>query len=463
MKALLEQQGLVAALEDLPAATIVAYDIVIQKNTFSALILCLCDRVLCHQGDDCSGDLEKVRDLYMTKSLANRSYLKKKLYTFHMHLDEYQALLLLTSLPSSYDNFVETLLYGWDTLKLEDVSGSGADRYDSANVMMAMSVEELLDWIMDSGGSYHITCKRDYLFDFETYDGGNIFLSDGRECHALTRKTLKGRKQLGEYQTGWKIKTGNVLDSFWSIQDMLGFFSWLASIKKGMLKPVKVKNIGFDEIGEYKKTFIGSGVARDREQHSAWELFSYREDSNEAAFAVTAVDKIYAHESLTFNNIVACEVISKWEARLKDDMDAWSDVYVLSNNCRKCSDDNDGYYWEYTPSMFIHLFLYIEDMVFPCICKAEIWATKGLLDKAKGNVLGMEIVRDQSGDYDVKKNARYMTLTEAGKEAIWLKGLAIESIFELKIEEGIATGALSKAIPGSRFQHWLNLLSISIG
>ncbi|GKD63342.1 hypothetical protein Tco_1305450, partial [Tanacetum coccineum] len=50
--------------------------------------------------------------------------------------------------------------------------------------------------------------------------------------------------------------------------------------------------------------------ARDREQHSAWELFSYREDSNEA----------------------------------------------------------------------------------------EILATKGLLDKAKGNVLGMKIVRDQSGN-----------------------------------------------------------------
>nr|GEV21342.1 zinc finger, CCHC-type [Tanacetum cinerariifolium] len=35
--------------------------------------------------------------------------------------EEGQALLLLTSLPSSYDNFVETLLYSRDTLKLEDV------------------------------------------------------------------------------------------------------------------------------------------------------------------------------------------------------------------------------------------------------------------------------------------------------------------------------------------------------
>ncbi|GKF93312.1 hypothetical protein Tco_0280031 [Tanacetum coccineum] len=71
--------------------------------------------------------------------------------------------------------------------------------------------------------------------------------------------------------------------------DMLGFFGWLASIKQGMLEPVKVKciflgyhksivgnklwklddvtskvvlyrNIGFNEIGEYKETFIGYGV-----------------------------------------------------------------------------------------------------------------------------------------------------------------------------------------------------------
>nr|GEX39256.1 zinc finger, CCHC-type [Tanacetum cinerariifolium] len=83
----------------------------------------------------------------------------------------------------------------------------------------------------------------------------------------------------------------------------------------------------------------------------------YREDNNEADFAVATVEKIYAHD-----------------------------------------DDSDGYYWEYTPGMFIHLFLYIDDIFFSCGYKAEIWATKGLLDKAKGNVLGMEIIKHQSGN-----------------------------------------------------------------
>nr|GEY04312.1 zinc finger, CCHC-type [Tanacetum cinerariifolium] len=67
---------------------------------------------------------------------------------------------------------------------------------------------------------------------------------------------------------------------------------------------------------------------------------------------VATVEKIYAHESLTFNNAVACEVISKWKAGLKDDMDARSYVYVLSKGHMNYSDDNDGYYWKYTLDKF---------------------------------------------------------------------------------------------------------------
>nr|GEZ71225.1 retrovirus-related Pol polyprotein from transposon TNT 1-94 [Tanacetum cinerariifolium] len=89
----------------------------------------------------------KLETLYMTKLLANKLYLKKKLYTFYMpaerkiseHIDEFNkiildlanievnfkdedlALLLLTSLPASCKHFVDTLLYEQEALTLEDV------------------------------------------------------------------------------------------------------------------------------------------------------------------------------------------------------------------------------------------------------------------------------------------------------------------------------------------------------
>nr|GEV62502.1 zinc finger, CCHC-type [Tanacetum cinerariifolium] len=563
MKALLKQRGLTAALEELHVATIVAYDNVIRKKGLQHIDLVFRElqKMPKAKGDGGEG-------LYVRGRSGQRD-MKQGIDSAWSKSNE------RSSGPRNEDQ----------------VFGSGADGYDNVDVMMAMSIEEPLDSIMNSGGSYHMTYKRDYLFDFEEYDGGNILLGDDRvpytgDIHGVTRKTLNGRKQLGEYHTGCKIKTGNALKfcnhrftqqcTKSEVAKHLGVT--VIQQKNGLVKETNVtllakvvlyRNMGFNESGEYKKTFIRSGVgtgsvqvlqgvefevepqedhtfevephgyvdhvagsqevqtqdliyyhlARDKEQYSTHEPFNYREDSNEAVFAVSAVDKIYAHESLNFNNTVTCEVISKWKAGLKDNMDAQSDVYVLSNGCKNYSDDSDGYYWEYT---------------------------QGLLDKAKGNVLGMNIVRDQSGntlrvsqsmfyceklvqtlleghfilslegnlsgDCDVEINGKWsciyvvgsqeyqmvrtrldiasadvgllikfdrglqtyvhvfvdfdytmgrsitvmagcMTLTEAAKEAIGLKGLAIKSGFELKIVVGINTSALSKAIPGPRFQH----------
>ncbi|GKA61088.1 hypothetical protein Tco_0760495 [Tanacetum coccineum] len=237
------------------------------------------------------------------------------------------------------------------------------------------------------------------------------------------------------------------------------------------------------------------------EQHSAHKLLKYREDSNEAAFAVAEAEKIYAHESLTFNNTVACEVISKWKAGLKDDMDARSDVYVLSNGCKKCSDDSDVYYWEYTPDSSYQGFarkskakytwygdlqgsewkysegVTVQNGKWSCIYAVgsqEYQMVCTRLDIASANV-GMLDKFDRglqrrtgflwilTTPWVDQSQAAYMTLTEAANEAIWLKRLAIESGFELKIVAGIATGALSKAIPSPRFQHRSAHLSVADG
>ena len=84
----------------------------------------------------------------MTKSVENHLYLKKKLFCFQYrtsismseHLNYYnkifadlqnlevdvssedKALLLLNSLPDTYDHLITTLLYGKDEIKFDDVS-----------------------------------------------------------------------------------------------------------------------------------------------------------------------------------------------------------------------------------------------------------------------------------------------------------------------------------------------------
>ncbi|GJS87799.1 retrovirus-related pol polyprotein from transposon TNT 1-94 [Tanacetum coccineum] len=92
MCALMVQQGCDVALETLPADMKAGEKDALTKKAYSTLILCLEDRVL----------LEVTTETSVIE-------------------DEDQALMLLTSLPSSYENFMETLLYGREFLTMEDV------------------------------------------------------------------------------------------------------------------------------------------------------------------------------------------------------------------------------------------------------------------------------------------------------------------------------------------------------
>nr|GEU48941.1 retrovirus-related Pol polyprotein from transposon TNT 1-94 [Tanacetum cinerariifolium] len=408
MKDLLQQHGLPVALEELPEATIVAYDNVIWKKAYNALILCLGDRKKLytfnmHPGKSQSEHIDEFHKLVGDLATIDTAI-----------SDEDQALLLPTSLPSYYVNFVDTLLFGQDTLKLEDVlatlnskelqkmteakgdSGEGLyvrGRSGQRNIKQGKGFVRYEDQVSsseadgyDNGMPYMGTGK----VRVQIRDGSSFVLDNVRFVVELRRNlislgTLVKEGFTVKMQSG-KIKVikGSMVRStqqcmksgvtnhlgvariqqqnedttkstyrvyrspsstigFKTHIDMLGFFGWLANIKQWMLE---MRNMGFNENEEYKKTFIGSGVA----------------------------EKINAHESLTCNDTIACEVISKWNAGFKEDIDARSVVYVLSNDYRKSVTTTKAI----TGS--IH-----QDI-------------KGLLDEAEDNILRMEIVRDQSGN-----------------------------------------------------------------
>nr|GEV79379.1 zinc finger, CCHC-type [Tanacetum cinerariifolium] len=238
IRALLIQHGCEAAPEVLPT-DMEAQTKAELKKAHSAVILCLCNKVLREvTGETTVAEAwSKVKTLYMTNSLANKLYLKKKkLYTFYMpagrkifeHIDEFNKIVLdLENIEGddgeglyvrgrtdhkylrqsrgksrsksrggrlkcyicqSDDHLKRNYLKNnrkksTGYVKKDEQTSSSGLTYDNFEVMMVMSAQAqaLLDWIMDSGCSYHMTPRLDIFFYFLECDGGSVQLGGNRE------------------------------------------------------------------------------------------------------------------------------------------------------------------------------------------------------------------------------------------------------------------------------------------
>ncbi|GFZ09851.1 PAM68-like protein [Actinidia rufa] len=155
VKDILVQQGLAKALKGKDAKPETMKDDdweELMMKCVSTIRLCIADNIINNVMDEDSASAlwEKLEKLYLAKSLTNKLHMKRQLYrlkmekggslmehmnVFNGYLDqlrkvdvkideEDKALLLLTSLPDSYDTLVTTLLYGKDTVSLEQVKSS---------------------------------------------------------------------------------------------------------------------------------------------------------------------------------------------------------------------------------------------------------------------------------------------------------------------------------------------------
>ena len=149
MRALLKQQGLWSPLTKKKSDSVDEESMSLEEKAHSTIMLCLADDVITEvAGEETAAGLwVKLESLYMTKSLTNKLLLKQRLFGLRMqegtplreHLDQLNtillelrnidvkiededaALILLVSLPLSYENFVQSFIGGKDTVTLEEV------------------------------------------------------------------------------------------------------------------------------------------------------------------------------------------------------------------------------------------------------------------------------------------------------------------------------------------------------
>ncbi|GJW10852.1 hypothetical protein Tco_1576679 [Tanacetum coccineum] len=307
----------------------------------------------------------KLTSLFMTKSLANRLYLKKKLYTYYMsqctnmgdHIyefnklildlaniyieieDEDQTLMLHTSLPSSYENFVETLLYGRESLTMEDVLATPNSRelkkriegtkketgdglYGNAyfgEALVVVGNDDMTELVMDSGDNKTCTIKGTGKVKIQLHDGSSFILEDVRYVPGLRRSfislgTLKKEGYTVKMQMGrikmikgcWVMMTGIRKKNYvYTLEAKMMTFgvqihggskqvglNQLGSKQVG-LKQLGHKQVGFKQLGPGVETGV-HGVQDEKHFWFEVELQGAQRDREAEVFQVSNDDAIVA-------------------------------------------------------------------------------------------------------------------------------------------------------------------------
>nr|GEX26554.1 ribonuclease H-like domain-containing protein [Tanacetum cinerariifolium] len=194
-----------SALEVLPEDMEAQVKTKLNKKAHSAVILCLGNKVL----REVTGETTARDFVYeFNKVVLDLANIEVKFK------NEDLALLLLTSLPASYEHFVDTLLYEQEALTLRDVIAK----------LNSKKIKERSKAKGDDGEGLYVrgrtdrrdSCpsrgKLDILFDFLECDGDIVQLGDNKECKirgigkVSLMLVLKKKTVLCRFKTkGWDI------------------------------------------------------------------------------------------------------------------------------------------------------------------------------------------------------------------------------------------------------------------
>nr|GEU56006.1 retrovirus-related Pol polyprotein from transposon TNT 1-94 [Tanacetum cinerariifolium] len=230
MHARLIQNGCEAALEVLPADMKAKAKAKLNKKSHSTVILCLSNKVLREVTEEtaATGIWSKLESLYTTKSLANKLYLKKKLYTFYMparkipeHIDEFNKIFL--NLAN-----IEDVMATLNSKEIKERSKANGDDGEGLYVRgrtYHRDSQALLDWIMDLGCSYHMTPMLDIFFDFMECDGGSLLLGDNRECKIRVAGELNASvEEKDSLVQVWNKRLGHISEARLQVLEKQGLF-----------------------------------------------------------------------------------------------------------------------------------------------------------------------------------------------------------------------------------------------
>ncbi|KAH9668792.1 Integrase catalytic domain-containing protein [Citrus sinensis] len=234
IKVVLKKNNCLAAIGERPMEITVDKWNAIEGNVISDLHLALVDGVLSSVAEKkiAKEIWDTLTKLYEAKSLHNKIFLERKLYTLRMTkstTENERVELLLQSLPYSYDQLIINLTNNnpMDSLSFDDVVASvlneeskqknKEDKLASSQQAEALSVTRgrstehaangshnhgrsksrkgrkgLSDvWLIDSGATWHMTSRKEWFHTYEPISRGYVYLGDDHALEIASIDTIK--------------------------------------------------------------------------------------------------------------------------------------------------------------------------------------------------------------------------------------------------------------------------------